>query len=94
MLERFGAATVFIEVNAIILAIYEDGSDASQHEGGGAAGLHSGAGNSGGNFGLQHADEDHGAAAAENREWGWRFRIRRSSLWMDGDSKINRFRAR
>ena len=69
MLERFGAATVFIEGDAIILAIYETEATRASTQGGGA-GLHSGAGNSGGDFGLQHADEDHGAAAAGNWSGG------------------------
>ena len=62
MLERYGAAKVFIEGDAIILAIYEHEStsvDAARR----GSRVRAGAGNSGGDGPLQHAGEDHRASA-------------------------------
>ena len=63
MLERYGAAKVFIEGDAIILAIYETEVDA-RHAARRGARVRAGARNSGGDAGVQRAREDDGFAAA------------------------------
>ena len=81
MLEHYGAAKVFIEGDAIILAIYEHESTRTTQRAR-RAGLRAGARNSGGDQPLQRAREDQRACRRSNSASASRFRIpRRRSGW-------------